>query len=249
MVKCPQCSGRSSYDEIASENVCLICGYQWVQRGESVWVLVPPEVAKRLISQGLVEHGAALKNLREMNRWMAPGYAMDTDKAAQRLGVGQQRVRDLVRAGRLQAIPVLGRLLIRCKDIERERNAKRPPGRPKLKRAEALQPDPSRQTKAKETHEMANELLSKGDVAQEMAQRLQLSDSKARELLGAILDVVEDGLKHGAEVKTDIGTFKVVERAARASRNPKTGEILHVPAKRSVKLNYSKAVKDAVSAV
>ena len=42
---------------------------------------------------------------------------------------------------------------------------------------------------------------------------------------------------------TGFGTFKQVSRAARKCRNPKTGEAVEVPAKKTVKFKVSKSTK------
>ena len=44
-----------------------------------------------------------------------------------------------------------------------------------------------------------------------------------------------------------IGKLVVVDRKARAGRNPATGESIQIPAKRSLKFRVAKAAKDAVT--
>jgi hypothetical protein len=44
-----------------------------------------------------------------------------------------------------------------------------------------------------------------------------------------------------------LGKLVVVDRAARMGRNPKTGEPLHIPAKRSLKFRLAKEAKDSVA--
>jgi len=58
----------------------------------------------------------------------------------------------------------------------------------------------------------------------------------------------------GAALVTDgyvtlhgIGTIQTVDAAAREGRNPATGEVIHIPAKKRIKLKASKALKDAVA--
>ena len=43
-----------------------------------------------------------------------------------------------------------------------------------------------------------------------------------------------------------IGSFRVVERAARRGRNPKTGEAVDVPARKGVKFSEAPALKEAI---
>ena len=44
-----------------------------------------------------------------------------------------------------------------------------------------------------------------------------------------------------------IGTFSVIQKAARLGRNPKTGETVEIPAKKSVKFKATKTLADAVN--
>jgi DNA-binding protein HU-beta len=56
-------------------------------------------------------------------------------------------------------------------------------------------------------------------------------------------ELLQDG--QGAEV-VGLGTIKVVQRAARNGRNPRTGEPVKIPAKRAAKFVPGKALKDAL---
>jgi DNA-binding protein HU-beta len=42
------------------------------------------------------------------------------------------------------------------------------------------------------------------------------------------------------------GSFKVVKRAARKGRNPRTGEDLQIPASKTVKFTAGKALKESL---
>ena len=54
-------------------------------------------------------------------------------------------------------------------------------------------------------------------------------------------------LKQGDSIRLPgIGTFKVVERAARMGRNPRTGEQISIPARRQVKFTASKSLSEAL---
>ena len=56
-----------------------------------------------------------------------------------------------------------------------------------------------------------------------------------------------DTLKQGDSIRLPgIGTFKVVERAARMGRNPRTGEQISIPARRQVKFTASKSLSEAL---
>jgi DNA-binding protein HU-beta len=56
-------------------------------------------------------------------------------------------------------------------------------------------------------------------------------------------ELLQDG--QSAEV-VGLGTIKVVQRAARNGRNPRTGEPVQIPAKRAAKFVPGKVLKDAL---
>ena len=65
--------------------------------------------------------------------------------------------------------------------------------------------------------------------------------------LKALAVTLRDILKEGESINLPgIGTFKVVERAARTGRNPRTGEQISIPARRQVKFAVSKSLSEAL---
>ena len=65
--------------------------------------------------------------------------------------------------------------------------------------------------------------------------------------VNAILDVVTESLAAGEDVKlVGFGTFSVSTRSARSGRNPKTGQVLQLPAKKVPKFTTGAVLKAAV---
>ncbi len=65
--------------------------------------------------------------------------------------------------------------------------------------------------------------------------------------MDAVLSALVDALKAGGEVSiAGLGVFSVKDRAARTARNPRTGEMVNVPATKVPKFRAAKALKDAV---
>ena len=63
----------------------------------------------------------------------------------------------------------------------------------------------------------------------------------------AIFDTITTSLGRGEEVAIPgFGVFKVVKRAAREGRNPKTGEKIHIAASIKPKFRAGKVLKEAV---
>ena len=65
--------------------------------------------------------------------------------------------------------------------------------------------------------------------------------------LDAVLNAIADSLGKAEPVTLiGFGTFDVRERAAHKARNPQTGEIMDVPARKAVRFRAGKALKDAL---
>ena len=70
---------------------------------------------------------------------------------------------------------------------------------------------------------------------------------QGQEAVEAIFDTIAKTLSRGEEVAiAGFGTFKVVKRAAREGRNPKTGEKIQIAASVKPKFRAGKVLKEAV---
>lgn len=70
---------------------------------------------------------------------------------------------------------------------------------------------------------------------------------QAEEVVDTVIDSIVSSLKKGGEVSiAGLGIFSTKTRAARQARNPRTGEIIPVPAMRVPKFRAAKALKEAV---
>ena len=79
----------------------------------------------------------------------------------------------------------------------------------------------------------------------------ELGDAISGVDIGKVLDasgiVALAALKNGDDLALlGLGSIKVVRRAARSARNPRTGASMQVPAKNAPKFTPSKALKDAL---
>lgn len=89
--------------------------------------------------------------------------------------------------------------------------------------------------------------VSLKQIAEQAAVARGLTKTAGAALLDSILTGVQNELVAGnSVVATGFGTFKAANRAARTSRNPRTGETIEVAAKRAPKFVPGKALKDAV---
>ena len=71
--------------------------------------------------------------------------------------------------------------------------------------------------------------------------------AQSHRIVDAVIDTITKTLSRGEDVAiTGFGTFRVVKRAAREGRNPKTGEKIMIPASIKAKFRAGKALKEAV---
>ena len=90
--------------------------------------------------------------------------------------------------------------------------------------------------------------MNKTELVAAMAEKAGLTKKDAEAALSAFVNVVADELKKGEKVQlVGFGTFEVAERAAREGRNPKTKEVMPIPASKAPKFKAGKALKDAVN--
>lgn len=67
------------------------------------------------------------------------------------------------------------------------------------------------------------------------------------DIVDLVFDTIVNTLKNGEEVAiSGFGSFVAKERKARKARNPKTGEMVDVPAMRAPKFKAGKNLKEAV---
>ena len=91
-------------------------------------------------------------------------------------------------------------------------------------------------------------MLTKPDFIALMAERCDITKKDATEEYENVFGVLAEVLSEGNEVAIpDLGRFKITERPARTARNPRTGETVDVPAKKTMKLQLSKSIKEAVA--
>lgn len=93
---------------------------------------------------------------------------------------------------------------------------------------------------------MSEDIFTKFDMEKAL-HGLGLSYGQIEQVFAVMLTHMAYALKEGKTVRTDIGSFKVIERAARTCRNPRTGEEISVPARKVVKFSLSKKLKDRLA--
>ena len=90
--------------------------------------------------------------------------------------------------------------------------------------------------------------MNKSELIDQIAESADISKTAASRALEATIDAVAGSLKNGESVAlVGFGTFLVRDRAARAGRNPKTGEAIQIAEAKVPAFKPGKALKDALN--
>ena len=90
--------------------------------------------------------------------------------------------------------------------------------------------------------------MNKTGMIDHIAASADISKAAATRSLEAVIAAVKMTLKkNGTVTLVGFGTFSVSERAARAGRNPQTGEPVNIKASTNVKFTASSALKAALN--
>jgi nucleoid DNA-binding protein len=89
--------------------------------------------------------------------------------------------------------------------------------------------------------------VTKADIVDSLANEHELSKRQAGEIVDLILDEITAALKQGDKVQLiPFGSFVVRDRKARVGRNPQTGAVLKIAARKVPAFAPGKGLKDAV---
>ena len=90
--------------------------------------------------------------------------------------------------------------------------------------------------------------MNKSDLIEHIAKQADISKAAATRALDAIVGGVKTTLKKsGSVTNVGLGTFAVSKRAARTSRNTRTGAAIKIKATKVPKFRPGKALKDALN--
>ena len=90
--------------------------------------------------------------------------------------------------------------------------------------------------------------MNQQDLADAVAKAIGVNKAEAAKAVAAVLDTIRDSLKRGEKIAIGgFGSFETAHREARPGRNPKTGEVVEIPAGIVIKFKPGKGLKDAVN--
>ena len=89
--------------------------------------------------------------------------------------------------------------------------------------------------------------MNKTELINAAAEKAALSKKDTEAAVNAALEAISAALQDGDKVQlVGFGSFEVKKRAARTGRNPRTKEVVEIPASQVPVFKAGKALKDAV---
>ena len=90
--------------------------------------------------------------------------------------------------------------------------------------------------------------MTKNELIAEVAGKTRMTKTAAASAVDATFDAITSTLKRGGEVKImGFGNFRVVRRAAREGRDPRTGAAVQIKASKRPRFAAGKGLKEAVN--
>ena len=90
--------------------------------------------------------------------------------------------------------------------------------------------------------------MTKSDLVNYMAEETGLTKADATRALDAMISGVMSGLKSEGNVSlTGFATFSAKKKPAKKGRNPRTGEVVNIPARVAVTIKAGSKLKDALN--
>ena len=90
--------------------------------------------------------------------------------------------------------------------------------------------------------------MNKSELVSKVADIAKFTKSDAAKAVDAFIEAVKKSLASGEEVRlVGFGTFLVVKREATDGRNPRTGDVIKIPASKQPKFRAGKELKEAVN--
>ena len=90
--------------------------------------------------------------------------------------------------------------------------------------------------------------MNKNDLVTQVSSDTGIPKVDSGRVIDAVFDTITNSLKGGTEVRlVGFGTFSTANRKASKGRNPRTGEVIDIPASIQPKFKAGKGLKNAVN--
>ncbi|MGA8943834.1 MAG: HU family DNA-binding protein [Thermoactinomyces sp.] len=90
--------------------------------------------------------------------------------------------------------------------------------------------------------------MNKTDLINKVAEATQMTKKDASKSVEAVLESIAGALRNGEKVQLiGFGNFEVKDKPERKGRNPRTGEEMIIPARKSVSFKAGKQLREEVN--
>jgi len=91
--------------------------------------------------------------------------------------------------------------------------------------------------------------LTKAQLAEILFEQISLNKRESKDMVDAFFELITETLVEGTDVKiSGFGNFQIRTKAPRPGRNPRTGEVVAIEARRVVTFHASPKLKEVVQA-
>jgi integration host factor subunit alpha len=92
--------------------------------------------------------------------------------------------------------------------------------------------------------------LTKADIALLLFDQIGLNKRESKDFIDAFFELIVTELVAGRDVKiSGLGNFEVRTKNARPGRNPRTGELVPISARRAITFKASNLLKDKINQI
>ena len=90
--------------------------------------------------------------------------------------------------------------------------------------------------------------MKKAELAARVADKVHLTNRQSETIINILLGCITEALREGDKVELrGFGSFRTRNRDARQGRNPRTGEVVQVPAKKAPLFRAGKDLQERVT--
>jgi len=90
--------------------------------------------------------------------------------------------------------------------------------------------------------------MNQTELVETVATASGIKKTDASKVVQSVFEGISTALSRGEEVRlAGFGIFETVDRAAREGRNPRTGEVVAIPASKAPKFKPAKQLRDALN--
>ena len=94
---------------------------------------------------------------------------------------------------------------------------------------------------------LETQALTKAQLAELLFEKIGLNKRESKDMIDAFFDLIVSKLVDGEEVKiSGFGNFQIRTKSPRPGRNPRTGEMIPIEARRVVTFHASHKLKDLI---